>query len=64
MAVPNLLGSNCLQQPARAIADNAGADGAVVVHRIRSAKPKNEGYDADKHVYGDMVAAGIIADFR
>jgi chaperonin GroEL len=51
---------NALPQPARAIAENAGADGAVVVNRIRNAKNKNEGYDAERHVYCDMMDAGII----
>jgi chaperonin GroEL len=44
----------------RAIADNAGVDGAVVVNRVRQLKNKNEGYDADKDSYTDLVAAGII----
>ena len=44
----------------RCIANNAGLDGGVVVNRVRQLKGKNDGYDADKDVYGDMVAAGII----
>ena len=50
---------NVLEHPLRAIAENAGQDGAVVVNRVRQVK-KNDGYDADKDQYGDMVEAGII----
>jgi chaperonin GroEL len=51
---------NVLDIPLRAISENAGLDGAVVVNRVRQLKGKNDGYDADKDVYGDMVAAGVI----
>jgi chaperonin GroEL len=51
---------NVLDDPLRAIANNAGLDGAVVVNRVRQQKGKNEGYDAEKGQYCDLVAAGII----
>ncbi len=51
---------NVLDYPLRMIAENAGHDGAVVVNRVRQLKNKNEGYDADKDTYCDLVAAGII----
>src|SRR4029077_15732756 len=51
---------NVLDSPLRAIAQNAGHDGAVVVNRVRQMKGKNDGYDADKDAYCDLVAAGII----
>ncbi|MBI2477705.1 MAG: chaperonin GroEL [Planctomycetia bacterium] len=51
---------NVLDQPLRAIANNAGVDGAVVVNRVRQLKGKNDGYDADKDSYCDLVAAGVI----
>jgi len=51
---------NVLDQPLRAIANNAGYDGAVVVNRVRQLKGKTDGYDADKNAYGDMLKAGII----
>jgi len=51
---------NVLDYPLRAIANNAGIDGAVVVNRVRQQKGKNDGYDADKGQYCDLVAAGII----
>ncbi len=49
-----------LDYPLRYIADNAGVDGAVVVNRVRQSKGKNDGYNADKDDYCDMIAAGII----
>jgi chaperonin GroEL len=49
-----------LDAPLRAIAENAGQDGAVVVNRVRQMKGKADGYDADKDVYCDLVEAGII----
>jgi chaperonin GroEL len=52
--------ANVLDYPLRYIAENAGLDGAVVVHRVRQLKNKNEGYDADKDRYCDMIEAGII----
>ncbi len=42
---------NILEIPLRAIAENAGLDGAVVVNRVRQLKGKNDGYDADKDSY-------------
>ena len=51
---------NVLDGPMRAIANNAGLDGAVVVNRVRQQKSKTEGYDANTDQYTDMVKAGII----
>ncbi len=51
---------NVLDQPLRAIANNAGKDGAVVVNRVRQLKNSQEGYNADKDTYGDLIAAGVI----
>lgn len=51
---------NVLDGPLRAIANNAGVDGAVVVNRVRQLKGKTEGYDANTDKYTDMVAAGVI----
>ncbi len=49
-----------LEAPIRAIAENAGVDGGVVVNRVRQMKGKTEGYDADKDAYCDLVEAGIV----
>ncbi len=51
---------NALHYPLEAIADNAGLDGSVVVNRVRQLKGKNDGYDADKGDYCDLVSAGVI----
>ena len=48
-----------LEYPLRCIAENAGYDGGVVVNRVRGMK-KNEGFNADKGDYTDLVAAGVI----
>ena len=49
-----------LQAPLRQIAENAGADGAVVAGKLLEQKDKNRGFDAQNGVYTDMVKAGII----
>ncbi|TWT76626.1 60 kDa chaperonin [Planctomycetes bacterium CA13] len=51
---------NVLDQPLRAIANNAGLDGAVVVNRVLQMKGKADGYDANAENYCDLVAAGIV----
>lgn len=51
---------NILDKPLRAIANNAGVDGAVVVNRVRGMKGKADGYNADKDTYGDLMADGVI----
>ncbi|MDD3904956.1 MAG: chaperonin GroEL [Candidatus Omnitrophica bacterium] len=48
-----------LEEPIRTIANNAGQEGSVVVNKVKEMKT-NEGYDADKDVYTDMIAAGVI----
>ncbi|MFH1190282.1 MAG: chaperonin GroEL [Candidatus Omnitrophota bacterium] len=48
-----------LEEPIRTIANNAGMEGSVVVQKVKEMKT-NEGYDADKDTYGDMIASGII----
>jgi chaperonin GroEL len=49
-----------LQTPARQIAQNAGADGSVVVGKILEKDQYNFGYDAQSGEYGNMVSKGII----
>ncbi|MDP2913402.1 MAG: chaperonin GroEL [Candidatus Omnitrophota bacterium] len=48
-----------LEEPIRQIANNAGQEGSVVVQKVKEMKT-NEGYDADKDNYADMIQAGII----
>ncbi len=49
-----------LKSPARQIANNAGADGSVVVGKLLEATEANWGFDAQTGEYGDLVAKGII----
>lgn len=48
-----------LRAPLRQIAANAGVNAAIVVQKVETAKG-NEGYDASKDRYCDMVSEGII----
>ena len=50
---------NALQAPARWIAENAGAEGGVVVAAIADLPP-GHGYNAATGKYGDLVAEGVI----
>lgn len=50
---------HALEVPLRTIAENAGQEGPVVVAQVRKMK-KNEGYDAEKNQYCDMIEVGII----
>jgi len=49
-----------LQSPVRQIAENAGADGAVVAGKLLESNDENLGFDAQKEAYSDMFKAGII----
>lgn len=44
----------------RQIAQNAGADGALVAGKLLEQRSVRFGYDAQQGVYTDLVAAGII----
>ncbi len=48
-----------LEEPLRQIAINAGAEGGVVVERVRS-EAGNIGFNAQTGVYEDLVVAGVI----
>jgi chaperonin GroEL len=48
-----------LEEPARLIASNAGAEGSVIVEKIKTL-PKGHGYDAAKGEFVDMMKAGIV----
>ena len=48
-----------LEEPLRQIAENAGQEGSVVLQNVKKAK-QNEGYDAERNEYTDMIKAGII----
>ena len=49
-----------LEEPMRWIAQNAGVEGAIVVQRVRDAKDKDEGFNAQSDTYENLVKAGII----
>ena len=49
-----------IQAPVRQIAENAGAEGSIVVGKLLEAKAVNYGFDAATGKYTDMVKAGII----
>jgi chaperonin GroEL len=49
-----------LEEPVRQIAENAGAEGSIVVDKIRSNKNGNYGYNAQTDEYEDLVDAGVI----
>ena len=48
-----------LEAPTRQLAENAAADGGVVVNEMRRGTG-NQGFDAGRKVYLDLVEAGII----
>jgi chaperonin GroEL len=48
-----------IQEPVRAIAANAGIDGAIVVHKVAEGSG-SYGFDAQTETYGDMFEKGII----
>jgi chaperonin GroEL len=49
-----------LEEPIRMIAQNAGAEGSIVVARVKDSKEKNFGYNAATDTYEDLVRAGVI----
>jgi chaperonin GroEL len=48
-----------LSYPLRQIAENAGAEGSIIVQKVAQMKG-NEGWDAQNDVFGDMIEAGIV----
>jgi chaperonin GroEL len=49
-----------LQAPIRQIAENAGADGSLVVGKILESESPDFGFDAQSGQYVDMIEAGIL----
>ena len=49
-----------LRTPLSTIAKNAGADSSIVVQKVMSSENPNEGYDALKDIYVDMIHEGVI----
>ena len=48
-----------MEEPLRWIAENAGAEGSIVLDKVKNAKGPF-GFDAAKEEYGDLIKAGII----
>ena len=49
-----------IQAPARQIADNAGADGAVIVGKLVEDKSDTNGYNAQTGKFENLIKAGVI----
>jgi chaperonin GroEL len=49
-----------LEAPIRQIAENAGAEGAIVVGKVSENKSETYGFNAQSEQYEDMVSAGIV----
>ncbi len=49
-----------LEEPIRQIVQNAGAEGAIVVERVREKDDLNYGYNAQTDKYENLVKAGVI----
>jgi chaperonin GroEL len=51
---------NALEAPLHQIVTNAGGNGAVVVHFVKTNEHASYGYNARSNKYGDMIEMGII----
>ena len=49
-----------IEEPIRMIAQNAGAEGSIIVAAVKASKDKNFGYNAATGVYEDLVKTGVI----
>jgi chaperonin GroEL len=49
-----------LEEPIRMIVQNAGAEGSIVVAKVKESKDRNFGYNAATDAYEDLVKAGVI----
>src|SRR5437899_8670278 len=48
-----------LEEPIRALAQNAGMEGSVVVQEVKRRKG-NEGYNVATNEYEDLIKAGVV----
>src|SRR5947208_16858839 len=48
-----------MEYPTRALADNAGVEGSVVVQEVKRRKG-NDGYNVSTGEYEDLVKAGVV----
>jgi chaperonin GroEL len=49
-----------IEEPVRMIAQNAGAEGSIVVAKIKESKDKAFGYNAATDEYEDLIKSGVI----
>ena len=49
-----------IEEPIRMIAQNAGAEGSIIVAAVKASRDKNYGYNAATGVYEDLVKSGVI----
>src|SRR5690242_9827439 len=49
-----------IEEPMRHIATNAGAEGSIVVAKVKEMKNQDEGFNAATEAYEDLVKAGVI----
>jgi chaperonin GroEL len=49
-----------LEEPLRAIVQNAGYEGAVVVEKVKSNNNPNYGFNAQTETFGDLIEDGVI----
>src|SRR5206468_11373339 len=49
-----------LEEPLRQIVQNAGAEGAIILGKIRDSKDNNYGYNAQTDGFEDLVKAGVL----
>jgi len=49
-----------VEEPVRQIINNAGLESSIIVEKIKEAKDKNQGFDAQDEKYVDMMKEGII----
>ena len=49
-----------LEEPIRQITQNAGAEGSIIVERVREKNELNWGYNAATDTYENLVTAGVI----
>ncbi len=52
--------AKALEAPTRAIAQNAGYEGSIVVEKIKANDNKNFGFNADSEQFEDLLEAGVI----
>lgn len=52
--------AKALEAPARAIAQNAGYEGSIIVEKIKANDNKNFGFNAETEKFEDLIEAGVI----